>query len=164
MQTSFEDLFHQHWERLYHLLYRLTGDPAEAEDLALEAFWQLWTRPPGKTDALAGWLYRVAVNLGYNALRSRRRRQQYEWDAGRRALDYNSPPDPARQAEAAIERQHVQQVLLRLDKRQAQLLILRHAGLSYREIAAALGVAPASVGTLLLRAEKAFEQQYRKEG
>ena len=55
---------------MYSLLYRLTGDPAEAEDLALEAFWRLWQRPPGKLNpgrlALPG-----GVNLGYNALRSR---------------------------------------------------------------------------------------------
>jgi RNA polymerase sigma-70 factor (ECF subfamily) len=162
-QAAFEELFQQHWQRLYSVIYRLTGDPAEAEDLALEAFWQLWQRPPGKPGTLAGWLYRVAVNLGYNALRSRRRRQQYEWDAGKDALQQNPPPDPARQVEASQERVHVRQVLLQLEPRQAQLIILRHVGLSYREIAAALGVAPASVGTMLLRAENAFEEQYQKE-
>jgi RNA polymerase sigma-70 factor (ECF subfamily) len=45
--------------------------------------------------------------------------------------------------------------------RAAQLLILRHSGLSYADIAAALGVAPGSVGTLLARAEKEFERRYR---
>jgi RNA polymerase sigma-70 factor (ECF subfamily) len=44
--------------------------------------------------------------------------------------------------------------------REAQLLILRHSGLAYKEIAAALGVAPGSIGTLLARAEKEFERLY----
>ena len=72
-QADFEALFQQNWSRLNNLLYRLTGDYAEAEDLALEAFWRLWQRPPGDQAALAGWLYRVALNLGYNALRARSR-------------------------------------------------------------------------------------------
>jgi RNA polymerase sigma-70 factor (ECF subfamily) len=51
-------------------------------------------------------------------------------------------------------------VLRQMKERDAQLLILRHSGLSYREIAAALDVAPGSVGTLLARAEAEFEQRY----
>ena len=158
-QADFEALFQQNWSRLNNLLYRLTGDYAEAEDLALEAFWRLWQRPPGDQAALAGWLYRVALNLGYNALRARSRRQAYEWDAGQQALQRYSASDPARQVEASQERLRVQQVLLELEPRQAQLLVLRHSGFSYREISAALEISPASVGTLLVRAEKAFVEK-----
>ena len=46
--------------------------------------------------------------------------------------------------------------------RQAQLLILRHSGLSYQEIAETLNVAPTSVGTLLVRAEKEFIRLYEE--
>jgi RNA polymerase sigma-70 factor (ECF subfamily) len=52
-------------------------------------------------------------------------------------------------------------VLRELPARDAQLLILRHSGFAYKEIAAALGVAPGSIGTLLARAEAAFERQWR---
>ena len=101
----------------------------------------------------------MALNLGYNALRSRSRRQAYEWNAGQQALQENAPLDPARQVEASQERLRVQQVLLKLEPRQAQLLVMRSAGFSYREISAALEVSPASVGTLLVRAEKAFVEK-----
>ena len=43
----------------------------------------------------------------------------------------------------------------------ASVKLLRQAGLSYRELAAALDVAPGSVGTLLARAEAAFVAAYR---
>ena len=46
--------------------------------------------------------------------------------------------------------------------RPAQALLLRHSGLSYAEIAAAIGVAPGSVGTVLARAESEFEDQYTR--
>jgi RNA polymerase sigma-70 factor (ECF subfamily) len=48
-----------------------------------------------------------------------------------------------------------------LDRRQAQLLILRYSGLSYRELAVALGVSENSIGTLLVRAEREFEKRFR---
>jgi RNA polymerase sigma-70 factor (ECF subfamily) len=55
----------------------------------------------------------------------------------------------------------VRKALAALSERQMQLLVLRQAGLSYRELALALGVAPGSIGTLLARAEAAFESAYR---
>jgi transcriptional regulator len=45
--------------------------------------------------------------------------------------------------------------------RQAELLIMRHSGMSYKEIAHTLHLSPASIGPLLLRAEREFEKQYR---
>jgi RNA polymerase sigma-70 factor (ECF subfamily) len=45
--------------------------------------------------------------------------------------------------------------------RSARVLILRHSGLSYAELAAALQVNPASIGKLLARAEEEFEKKYR---
>jgi DNA-directed RNA polymerase specialized sigma24 family protein len=45
--------------------------------------------------------------------------------------------------------------------RQAQLLVLRHTGLAYKDIAAALGVSTNSIGALLARAEREFERRYR---
>jgi RNA polymerase sigma-70 factor (ECF subfamily) len=61
------------------------------------------------------------------------------------------------------ERERVRSALARLPERTAKLLLLRYAGLAYAEIAAALQVAPASVGTLLARAERAFEAAYIHE-
>jgi RNA polymerase sigma-70 factor (ECF subfamily) len=154
--AELDELFQQHWERLCGALYRLVGDPAEAEDLALETFVRLYRRPPARREQMGGWLYRVATNLGYNALRARKRRQTYE----SRALEDGSPPDPAEEVERRQERERVRMALASLKPRQAQLLTLRHSGLAYAEIAEALGVAPASVGTLLARAEAEFERKY----
>jgi RNA polymerase sigma-70 factor (ECF subfamily) len=103
----------------------------------------------------------VATNLGFNALRARQRRQRYEEEAGYAVLASDPNWDPAQVIEQAQERAGVRQALTQMKPRAAQLLLLRHSGLSYAEIAAALGVAPGSVGALLARAEKEFEQLYR---
>ena len=160
-RAAFEDLFLQNWDKIYSVLFRLTGDRAESEDLALETFMRLWQRPPAQEQTLTGWLYRVATNLGYNALRSAGRRSRHELDAGLEALSEGSgSPNPAKEAERSEDRQRVQQILQQMQSRQAQLLILRHSGLSYQEIAETLNVSPASIGTLLVRAEKEFVRLY----
>ena len=159
-ETAFETAFLEHYPRVYGVLFRLVGDKAEAEDLALEAFWKLWERAPARAENLGGWLYRVAVRLGYNALRAAKRRLRYEESAGRDALTFETPIDPAHEAERRAERVRVRETLSQMPPREAQLLILRHSGLAYKEIAATLGLEPNSVGTLLARAEKEFERLY----
>jgi len=158
---GFEALFLEHWESVVRVLRRLVSDPAEAEDLALEAFMRLYRLRQKRAEIqnTGGWLYRVATHLGLNAIRDGKRREHYELTAGRFALD--DPDQPGEIQAREEERQQVRYVLSQMDERQAQLLILRYSGLSYREIASALQVAPASIGPLLVRAERAFEKQYR---
>jgi RNA polymerase sigma-70 factor (ECF subfamily) len=159
----FEDLFLQHWERVFGVLFRLVGDQDEAQDLALEVFWRLHQRPPKfmHVPNIEGWLYRVATNLGYNALRAQKRRKYYEREAGLLTLNTANESDPVQEAENREKRQKVRAVLALMKPRSAKLLILRHSGLTYGAIAAALKVSPRSVGTLLARAERDFERRYR---
>ena len=75
--AAFETLFQRHYDRVYGILFRLVGERGEAEDLAQEAFLRLHAharRRRNSDDNVSAWLYRVATNLGYNALRDRRRR------------------------------------------------------------------------------------------
>lgn len=160
---DFEKLFQQNWRRVYEMLFQVLGDADEAEDLALETFWRLFHQPPIKVENLEGWLYRVALRLGYNALRAHRRRGYYEQEAGKLLLE-KSNDDPARAAELAEECRRVRHVLGELKPKVAQLLILRHSGFSYQEIGAVLDIPKTSVGTLLVRAEKAFEKRYLQDG
>jgi RNA polymerase sigma factor (sigma-70 family) len=156
----FETIFLEHWPRIYRVLVQLVGDRDEAEDLALETFWQLYRRPPdqaGKLLNLGGWLYRVATNLGLNAIRARKRRARYEADTAQAAL-----ADPAETFDRQEERRRVRQALAEMNPRQTQLLILRYAGLTYRELAEALGLSVNSIGALLVRAEGEFEKRYRQ--
>jgi len=161
-RPDFEAVFQQHWPRLVALLFRLTGDRDEAEDLALEVFWRLHRKPSVReaSEDPGGWLYRVATRLGYNALRNRKRRDRYEQEAAVQIANTSAQPAPETQVEQRQERERVRKILARMRPRSAQLLILRHSGLSYAEMAAALSIAPVSVGTLLARAEKEFERLY----
>jgi RNA polymerase sigma-70 factor (ECF subfamily) len=158
----FDTLFSQHYTAIYAVLFRLTGDRAEAEDLAQETFLRLYDalHDSRRLDNVGGWLYRVATHLGYNALRAARRRAGYEQAAAE--PEQARTLDPAEEVAHAEQRRLVRAALAELPPQQVQLLILRHSGLSYKELASVLGVAPASVGTLLARAERSLGEILRK--
>jgi RNA polymerase sigma factor (sigma-70 family) len=161
--SAFEALFMQHWAPVYRLLCRLVGDPAEAEDLALETFVRMYRKAPLGQDEFnpGGWLHRVATNLGLQSIRSWKRRERYELAAGKYALEETRADSPAETLERTEENRLARRALAKMSERQSQLLILRYTGLSYREIAEALDLSPTSVGPLLLRAEREFEKHYR---
>jgi RNA polymerase sigma-70 factor (ECF subfamily) len=65
-------------------------------------------------------------------------------------------------AESQDTQARVRQILIEMQPREAKLLLLRHAGLSYKELAEALNVAPGSVGSLLTQAKRTFARKYRQ--
>jgi RNA polymerase sigma-70 factor (ECF subfamily) len=159
----FDAIFREHYGRIVALLARLTGDRAQAEEIASDVFCKVSQRGPL---ALAGddpapWLYRVATNAGLDALRSNSRRRRREEAAGVESVRL-AAQDTALDGVLREERcARVRDVLGGLKPRDAQLLLLRAEGLAYRELAEALGMQPGSVGTLLARAEAEFEKRYR---
>ncbi|HWQ83879.1 MAG TPA: sigma-70 family RNA polymerase sigma factor [Anaerolineales bacterium] len=152
-----ETILEVYWSRICRSLFSLLGDWDEAEDLALETFLRWHQQPPRDTTNPGGWLYRVATHLGLNALRARQRRQHYETLAEAPGLETDPADLAAREQEAA----RVREILSQLKPRSAQILLLRHSGMSYAEIARELAVAQASVGSLLARATQEFESLYR---
>ena len=155
--AAYEQLFQRYYQPVRQMLLRMLADAALADDLAQETFLALYAHPPQlQTDeeGVRAWLFRVAINRGYNSLRSKRRAQDH-------LADLYTPErtvDPEAEALRAEERASVQATLALLPERQAKLLILRQQeGLRYAEIAEILHIAPGSVGTLLVRAERAFQ-------
>lgn len=161
--ASFETIFLEHWAQVFRLLCRLVGDPAEAEDLALETFFRLHQRYPLPENDfnLGGWLHRVATNLGLHSIRSFKRREHYEMVAGKYALEEKPDHEPAEIMAQEEERNLARLVLAQMNQRQSQLLIMRYSGMTYKDIAKSLKLSPTSIGPLLLRAERDFEKRYQ---
>ncbi len=163
--SPFEDavteLFDQQFRHLFRYLDRLCGDPDQAADLAQEAFVRLYERGAIPEEP-ARWLVTVATNLLRDAQRSAHRRERIITHCG---------DDPTRQTEprgadthlvADEARQHVRSVLATLPARDQRLLLLRHEGYSYRELAHMLNLEQGSIGTLLVRATRAFRAAFVK--
>ena len=158
----FEERFRRHYPTVYGVLLRLTGNPEEAEDLAQEVFLRLHQHQAELDDErLAGWLYRVALNTGFNAVRSRRLTLQrlLRW-ARLEPAQQHGLPGPEEEVMARDEARRVRQALTGLRQRDQAVLVLRYSGVSYAEIAEAIGIKPGSVGTILARAERALRERY----
>lgn len=153
---NFEAFFHANYARAARLIARVTGDPGRAEDLASEALWKLWRTPAAQGASASAWLHRTALRLGLNELRGRERRGHYE----SLSVETGIVSTPEEVHAAAEERKHVRAVLARMAERDAELLLLRSGGLSYQEVAEALELNPASVGTMISRAQRVFRKEY----
>lgn len=161
-ECAFEELFLEHYARIVAVLFRLLGDRAQAEELANDVFWKLYRQPvPRHTnDNPSGWLYRTATNLGIDALRAAARRKQYERAAGRSMQGASTGVDPLDEVLRAEKHERVRAVLASVKPAQAQILILRASGFSYKELADFLGAKLGGIGTMLNRAEAEFRKRY----
>lgn len=162
--ASFDDqfaaLYEAHFHRLFRYLDRLSDDPELAADLVQEAFIKLY-RKGSLPDAPAAWLISVAMNLFRNERSTRSRRRRLLTPARAEGAHSDPPPSPERTTVALDTRQRVRSAIDRLPERDRRMLLLRAEGYSYQEIAAALRVNQASVGTLLARARDAFRATYQ---
>jgi RNA polymerase sigma-70 factor, ECF subfamily len=152
-----EALFDAQYERIARVIARVIRDPGRAEELAVEVFLK-WSRnaPASSLDQVEGWLYRTAVRTALDELRKQARRSKYE-----SLFPFlRKPPTPEEVRSAREEQDRVRLVLRVLDPRHAELLILRSQGLGYAQLADALELNPASIGTFLSRAQQAFRKEY----
>ena len=138
--------------------YSINRTQSEAEDIVQETFLKLYRRRLIVRNP-AGWLYRSAFPLGLNALRREKRRDRWHKNAYSAGV---LPSTPDVQLQSLEQQALARRVLVRMRERLARVLILRHSGLTFLEIAEIIGINVSSVGTMLNRAEKDFEKNYLK--
>jgi len=156
--AEFETVFFAHYDRIARVIARVVNDPARAEEVAVEVFWKYWRKPNAAPDDPGAWLYRVALRMALDDLRRHARRIRRE-----REQMVRRASTPEEVHALAEDRNCVRLVLASLSPREAELLLLRADDFSYNEIAHALGLNAASVGTLLSRAQQAFRKEYIKQ-
>jgi RNA polymerase sigma-70 factor (ECF subfamily) len=148
-----ERLFELHHAALYRFARVLLQQQEDAEDVVQVAFVRLMEHlaRDGDRSNLRAWLFTVTANLARDRIRTRRR-----W------MPWEGIEEPGVAAELTLTSQDPQREFLaiahRLTPRDRLLLALRAQGLSYREIAEAADIKPASVGQLLARALARWRQ------
>jgi RNA polymerase sigma-70 factor, ECF subfamily len=157
-RLDIETIFQAEYERVARVIARVLRDPARAEELAVEVFLKWSRNPKAQGENSSAWLYRVAVRSGLDELRRETRRTRRQ--SLLRFVGYVPTPEDLRASREDQERVRV--VLAAIQPRQAELLVLRNQGFSYDELACALDLKPASIGTFLSRAEQAFRKEYIK--
>lgn len=159
---DFDSTFDEHYPPLLRYCSRLCGDRDVAEDIAQEAMIRLFDHAvEGPEAGRRAWLFKTATHLV---------RDRYRVEENRRRLLIENPvtptepESPSRSLERQETRNEARKALDLLPERDREILLMRYAGFSYREIAEAVDVAATSVGTLLARAERRFTESMSATG
>jgi RNA polymerase sigma factor (sigma-70 family) len=156
VRPDLDEVFRLEYQRVVGVATRVLGSRDSAEDVAQEVFLS-FGRSPVPAGEARGWLAVAAAHTALNLLRSGRRRASREETAA--GTDEAVVSDVAEAVVAREERSRVRAALGRLPRKQAMALVLRHSGLSYADVAAALDMSPGSVGTTVRRAELVLRKE-----
>lgn len=154
---GFERFFRAQFPLARRIAFGVLRDAQLAEDIAQDVLIAAERRfgDPEHCDHAAAWVRVAASHLALNAVRDRRRLEE-------RHRRQPLPRPEGLPEELLIAREQDEQVraaLGRIGRRAATVLVLRHSGLSYSEVAAAMGVKVGHVGTMLRRAEAALRKE-----
>jgi RNA polymerase sigma-70 factor (ECF subfamily) len=169
---AFDALVLKYQHKVVKLVMRYVRNPAEAEDIAQEAFIKAYRALPQfrGDSAFYTWLYRIAINTAKNAVVSRDRspidfdldlqNSDESYDMQGRLKDTETPEALTLTEEirttvnAAIE-------ALPDDLRQA-IMLREIEGLSYEEIADAMECPVGTVRSRIFRAREAIDRRLRE--
>ena len=152
-----EELFREHSRFIYRTAYRVTGNSEDAEDVLQNLFVRLMRQdaPDEFEKNPKAYLYRAAVNLSLNVVRSRSRRRAVELvDVGTLSLQKS-------RGESEMD-ERVREALGELSEKAAEILILRHVhGYSDVEIASLLGTSRGTIAVSLFRSRSRLRKSIR---
>lgn len=140
---------------VYRYFICILGNTAEAEDLTQEVFLRLYRhwRQGHKVKNVRAWIFRVAHNLAIDWQRTKSPFKSLDAEAWAKASDRNSDPSPNAEQQVIKREQdgRFSAVLSQLSPQERECFSLRAEGLSYREIAAVLGMRPPTLVSFLGR-------------
>jgi RNA polymerase sigma-70 factor (ECF subfamily) len=161
-ETQFDAFYRKTAGNLWAYIYRLTGDPATADDLLQKAFFRfLRSNPPVESEEhMRRYIFRTATNLALDHFRENKRERGRSEEPLLTTLDVASP-----RGDGGDLRQDMARMFSQLKPRERALLWLAHVEeADHEEISAALGLRPKSVRVLLFRARKRLGDILRKNG
>ena len=154
---AFNELVCRHQHTAWRIAHRFLGDPAEAEDIAQEAFLRILAASPRykPSAAFSTYLYRVVVRLCIDNTR-----KKHLIFSNTLPEPVDSSPDPATALVQKDRDALIRKALDALPSRQRIVIILKYyEELSYGEIAQAMGTSVKAVERLLSRARKTLPKR-----
>ncbi len=146
--SDFTALYEQYAPDVFRFALYLTADRSKADDITSETFLRAWTTGSElRMATVKGYLIAIARNVYLQQVREERRRGELEVDVE------DASPGPVQEFENRSELEQVlcnRRCLPEIDR--AALLMRAVEGISYEEIAAALGVSLAAVKVKIHRA------------
>ena len=171
-KTAFDLLVRKYQHKVVKLVLRYVRNPAEAEDIAQEAFIKAYRALPQfrGDSAFYTWMYRIAINTAKNSLASRDRSPiAYELDLTDPEESHSvqtklqDPDTPEGMALTEEIRLIVNSAIDALPEELKTAIVLRELdGLSYEEIAAAMECPVGTVRSRIFRAREAIDKRLRE--
>ena len=158
--STFEEIYRAYSEDVYRFSRWLCGDPIEAEDIVSETFVRLWgSRDSLQVATLKAYLLTIARNVYVSR---RRRSQRYEPLSD---SPHDSSPSPDEEAETEDELSALKSAIAKLPEGERTAFLMRtQFGLSYEEIARALGIGLSAAKVRVHRSRIKLAKQFANSG
>ncbi len=173
-EAAFGDLMQRHYETVFRTVYAIVRNEHDARDLAQEVWLKVWRELPRyRGDAkFTTWLHPISTRRALDHLRKRRRwfdrflpfsREDEDGETRTFVEPADDEPAAPAQLEAEERREHFTALLNSLPPKHRAVLALREVeGLSYDEIAAAVGIRRGTVMSRLFHARRLLAQKLRE--
>ncbi len=153
-ERALSELYDRYGGAVYQLALRITRDPGAAQEISLDAFWQIW-RQAGRYNerqgTLSSWLFTIARSRAIDRVRAAgaaKRTEREDVDVAERVSD-----QPERVTELAERQRLVREAMASLTPPQrAALELAYYEGLSHSQIADRLGEPLGTVKTRIRQA------------
>jgi len=160
-EEAFEQMFRAYYPQLCRFAAEYVDSPNRARDLVQDVFLRIWERRREWTlrRSLKAYLYRAVRNRALNEVRHQDTKHEVEAD-----LEYRTDGRDRRTAVDAVHAgglsAEVEEAIRALpERRRVAFLLHRRHGLTYREIARAMGITPKTVENQIGRALKALREK-----
>lgn len=154
--AAFEALVKNYSPALYRFIYRLVGDPVDAEELTQETWvraWQALSRFK-RQSSFKTWLFKIGMNLAFNLRKRRKATERLN-----ELMLASTQDEPVEAFQQKRREEVVKATLAKLPPDQRTALVLAiYEGLSYKEIAEVMGRSVRAVDGLLVRAKNNLRQ------
>lgn len=166
---AFTELVRRTQERIYAVIYGMTRNHQDADDLLQETFLSAYRALPrfGGRSSFSTWAYRIAFNMTLNHLKRKGR------EKGRASLDENAvlpdaagggPPSPERESRRAELQGKIDGAIAALPPiYRAAFTLVALQGMSHGEAAAILGCSENTVSWRMHKSRKMLQERLKGE-
>jgi len=163
--SAFEELVDRYKRSVFNIIYRMTGQYQEAEDISQEVFLTVFQKlyQFDSSKRFAPWIHRIAINTCISSLRKKNKVVLLNFDDSyANQLEPDQSPqyvDPDINLERAELRDEIKAALMEIPESYRSVLIMRYQlDLSNLEIAETLGVSKENVEVRIHRARKSLRR------
>lgn len=174
--TAFDELVVKYSPRLYGLVYNMTSNHEDTNDLLQEIFSKAYRSLKGfrGKSAFYTWIHSIAVNMTINFLKKRKRRHFMSLDdidsgiqSDKEFLEMTAGSDPVREANLGELQKKLNEAMMRLsDQHRLVVTLFDIQGMPHAEISKILGVSEGTVRSRLFYAHRQLQshlEEFRKK-